>query len=128
MLNNSVLFFSVYFSELKELSIKYINKFLISLFGLLPTVAFADGDFADMAGRFADGAKSGTKSALIIAQLIGALFVIGALISMKAKKDNPQIKGWHIIVGLLVGGALCVVPEIIKRSQAQVGLTPVNIG
>ncbi|EBR0232353.1 conjugal transfer protein TraR, partial [Salmonella enterica subsp. enterica serovar Hadar] len=74
------------------------------------------------------GAKSGTKSALIIAQLIGALFVIGALISMKAKKDNPQIKGWHIIVGLLVGGALCVVPEIIKRSQAQVGLTPVNIG
>ncbi|WP_413484650.1 DUF6750 family protein [Morganella psychrotolerans] len=128
MLKNSVWVFLTFFSEKNETIQKYIRKGLIGLCGLLPAGAMADGDFASMASSAAEGAKSGTKSLLFIAQFIGVVFVIGALIAMKNKKDNPQIKSSHILVALLMGACLCVVPEIIKRSQAQVGLTPVSIG
>ncbi|WP_324609702.1 DUF6750 family protein, partial [Pseudomonas amygdali] len=68
------------------------------------------------------------KSALTIAQFAGVIFVIGGLVAAKNKKDNPQIKIGAIIASILFGVCLVVVPEIIKRSQAQVGLAPVDVG
>ncbi|MBA6068062.1 DUF6750 family protein [Pseudomonas mosselii] len=93
-----------------------------------PVVAFADGDIAAMIESTATGADSGTKSMLKIAQFIGVLFVIGALVAAKTKKDNPQIKTSHIIGGGAIGVILLVVPELIKRGQTQMGLTPVSVG
>lgn len=81
-----------------------------------------------MANRLADGATTGIRSALKIAQFIGVLFVIGGLIAAKTKKDNPHVKTWHILASILFGVCLIVVPEIIKRAQTQVGLSPVSIG
>ncbi|MGP1056725.1 DUF6750 family protein [Serratia sp. CY68341] len=123
MLNLSV---RVYF--LKVWLRQRFIAFLSAAAAALPVAAFADGDIADMADRAAEGAKSGLKSALIIAQFIGGIFVIGGLIAAKNKKENPQIKVSYIIGSILFGVCLIVVPEIIKRAQTQVGLTPVNVG
>ena len=85
-------------------------------------------DIAGMGDSAAEGAKSMQKSALTIAQFVGVVFVIGGLIAAKTKKDNPQVKTSHIIGSILVGVCLIVIPEIIKRSQTQVGLSPVDVG
>ncbi|MEB8059270.1 DUF6750 family protein [Pseudomonas fulva] len=99
-----------------------------ALAAVLPTAAFADGDIADMFDAGATGSESALKSILKIAQLVGVVFVIGSFIAMKNKKDNPQIKTSHIVAGLLTGVILIVIPEIIKRTQTQIGLTPVSVG
>lgn len=93
-----------------------------------PVLAFAGNDIAGMGDAAAEGAKSLQKSALTVAQFVGVLFVIGGLMAAKTKKDNPQIKTGHIIGSILFGVCLAVIPEIIKRSQAQVGLSPVDVG
>lgn len=104
-------------------------KTFAALAACSPVAAFADGDdVAAMLRAGADGATSGTKSTLDIAQFLGVVFVVGALIAAKNKKDNPQIKVSHIAGGILFGVCLVVVPEIIKRTQRQVGLTPVSVG
>lgn len=103
-------------------------KGVTALVATSPVLAFADGDIADMGNRVAEGAKSGMKSALIIAQFVGLLFVAGGLVAAKTKKDNPQVKTTHIIAAIAFGVCLIVIPEIIRRSQTQMGLTPVNIG
>lgn len=93
-----------------------------------PVMAFAAGeDIAAMGDSAAAGATSMQKSFLTGAQFIGVVFVIGGLIAAKNKKDNPQIKIGGIVAAILFGVCLVVVPEIIKRSQAQVGLTPVDV-
>lgn len=50
---------------------------------LLPGMAFADGDLADMFGSAASGAKSGKTSGLEIARAIGVFIFIGSLLSFK---------------------------------------------
>jgi len=104
-------------------------KAFAALVASSPIAAFADGD--DLAGMItsaATGSDTGTKGVLKIAQFAGVVFVVGGLIAAKNKKDNPQIKVSHIAGSILFGVCLVVVPEIIKRSQAQVGLTPVSVG
>lgn len=110
--------------QLRQGCIKGVTAMLASS----PVAAFAEGDIADMIKSTADGAKSSQGSVLTIAQFVGVIFVIGGLIAAKNKKDNPQIKTSHILGACLFGVCLVVVPEIIKRGQAQVGLTPVNVG
>jgi len=93
-----------------------------------PVAAFADGDIADMGSSAATGATSMQKSVLTGAEFIGVCFVIGGLIAAKTRKDNPQIKISHIIGSIAFGACLIAVPEIIRRSQTQVGLSPVSVG
>lgn len=114
--------------RLSCLGARWQQRCLVASMAALPASALADGDFADMANRLADGATTGIRSALKIAQFIGVLFVIGGLIAAKTKKDNPHVKTWHILASILFGVCLIVVPEIIKRAQTQVGLSPVSIG
>lgn len=110
----------------KQVRRTFINGVAVMLAGS-PVAAMA-GDIADMGAAAADGAKSGMKSALVIAQFLGVIFVVGGLIAAKTKKDNPQIKTSHILGSILFGVCLVVVPEIIKRAQTQVGLAPVTVG
>lgn len=105
-----------------------IVKGLAAAMAANPVLAFASDDIAGMGDAAAEGAKSLQKSALTVAQFVGVLFVIGGLIAAKTKKDNPQVKTSHIIGSILFGVCLVVIPEIIKRSQAQVGLSPVDVG
>ncbi|WP_010218321.1 DUF6750 family protein [Pseudomonas amygdali] len=105
-----------------------VLKGLTAAMAANPVLAFAGADIAGMGDSAAVGATSLKKSALTIAQFVGVIFVIGGLVAAKNKKDNPQIKIGAIIASILFGVCLVVVPEIIKRSQAQVGLSPVDVG
>lgn len=94
---------------------------------LISPLAMADGDLADMARAGADGAKSIQSSGITIIQVAGFFSVAGGLLSIKAMKNNPQIKPWMIVLAI-VGGLLAIgIPEIIKRGMTQIGLTPVTI-
>lgn len=105
------------------------TKGIATLAASSPVFALAAGgdDLAGMGSSVADGTDSLKKDALRIAQFVGVIFVIGALLAAKAKKDNPQIKVSHIIGALAIGVILLAVPEMIKRSQNQLGLTPVTV-
>ncbi|RMM67213.1 hypothetical protein ALQ74_200086 [Pseudomonas savastanoi pv. glycinea] len=105
-----------------------VLKFLTAAMAANPVLAFAGADIAGMGDSAAVGATSLKKSTLTIAQFVGVIFVIGGLVAAKNKKDNPQIKIGAIVASILFGVCLVVVPEIIKRSQAQVGLAPVDVG
>ena len=91
-------------------------------------MAMADGDFADILNNLSTGATSGTKSMLNIAVFAGVVGVIGSLFALKGMKNNPQIKPWMVAVGFLVSILLIVVPELIRRGQTQLGMTPVSVG
>jgi hypothetical protein len=119
---------AVRLSIFKDVLRQRVMKGLMATVAANPIMAFAADDIAGMGDSAATGATSMRKSALTIAQFIGVLFVIGGLIAAKQKKDNPQIKTGGIIAAILFGAILIVVPEIIKRSQAQVGLSPVDVG
>jgi len=113
----------------KENITKHVIKGVAAVAAVSPVLAHADGDdIAGMISSAATGAKTSTKGFLEFAQMLGVAFVIGALIAAKTKKDNPQIKVSHIAGSLIFGACLIAVPEIIKRSQAQVGLAPVSVG
>ncbi|MBX8493185.1 conjugal transfer protein TraR [Pseudomonas cichorii] len=103
-------------------------KGLAALVSASPVLAHAGDDIAGMFTSAATGGTSITKSALILAQMAGVLIVIGAVAAANAKKDNPHIKVWHIVGSLIFGVCLVAIPEIIKRSQNQVGLTPISVG
>ena len=53
---------------------------------------------------------------------------VPGLIAMKSRKDNPQIKISHIAGAIVVGACLATIPELMKRSQSQIGLAPVSVG
>ena len=114
---------SIFKHEMRKKAVKGVMALTL----INPIMASAATDIAEMGDSAAVGAKSLQKSALTIAQFAGVVFVIGGLIAAKNKKDNPQIKTGHIIGSFLFGVCLVVIPEIIKRSQSQVGLTPVDV-
>lgn len=94
-----------------------------------PVLAFAAGDdLAAMGDSIAEGASATQKNWLTVAQFLGVIAVVGGFVAAKTKKDNPQVKVWHIAISIFVGACLIVVPELIKRTQAQAGLTPVDVG
>lgn len=128
MSNDTLLRAAVGFSVFKDGMRKRVFKGLTAIAASSPVFAMAADDLAGMSDSAAEGATTFQKNILTIAQMIGVVFVIGGLISAKNKKDNPQIKTGAIVAAILFGAVLVVVPEIIKRSQAQVGLSPVDVG
>jgi hypothetical protein len=129
MPNNMLLSACVRATLFKQNIAQRVIKGVAAMAAASPVFAYADGsDLAGMVTSGATGAKTVSKGALDFAQMLGVIFVIGALIAAKTKKDNPQIKVSHIAGSLIFGACLIAVPEIIKRSQAQVGLTPISVG
>jgi hypothetical protein len=129
MPNDMLLGFCVRATLMKQQVQQRVIKSLAVMLASSPVAAFAEGDdVAAMINSAATGSETGTKGVLKIAQFIGVVFVIGGLIAAKNKKDNPQIKVSHVLGAIVFGALLVVVPEVIKRSQAQVGLTPVTVG
>lgn len=91
-------------------------------------VAMADGDIADMLNSVSVGAKSGTSSVLTIAQFVGVCGIFGSLVAFKSMKNNPQVRPWMVGLGFVVSLVLIAIPEMIKRGQTQMGMTPVSVG
>ncbi|WP_241647604.1 MULTISPECIES: DUF6750 family protein [Rosenbergiella] len=101
---------------------------LVTFAAASPMLAHADSDIAGMFDTVATGMSDGEKDLLIAAEFIGVIFVIGAVIAMKNKKDNPQISTAKIAASLIAGVCLVSLSEIIRRSQSQAGLTNVTVG
>ncbi|QAB32637.1 conjugal transfer protein (plasmid) [Pantoea sp. JZ2] len=94
---------------------------------LISPVALADGDLADMAKAGAEGAKSVQSSGVTIIQVAGFFAVAGGILSIKAMKNNPQIRPWMIALAI-IGGLLAIgITEIIKRGMTQINLAPVTV-
>lgn len=87
----------------------------------------ADGDLADMVRAAADGAKTSQTATLTIAQYIGVVLFIGGIVGFK--KVGRQGGGSLIacIVSVVVGALLVIVPEILSRSQRQLGTSAVTV-
>lgn len=107
------------------------RAFLRALFAWVSFIspgAMAAGDLADIGVSVADGASSFTKSVLTFCTLLGVCSVVGSIIALKSMKNNPQVKPWMVAVGFVTGLLLLVIPELIKRGQTQMGMTPVSVG
>lgn len=90
-------------------------------------VAMADGDVADMFKSAAEGGKSIQSSVLILIQVAGFLSFAGGVLSIRAMKNNPQIRPWMIALAIVCGMLAMGIPELIKRGMSQIGLTPVTV-
>lgn len=124
-------FYCVVFARalvLSESLRRLILRGLCAYAALLSPLSLADDDLAGMADSVSQGATSGTKSVLNIAQFIGVLGVIGSIIALKSMKNNPQVKPWHIGLAFVAGLILIVIPQIIKKGQTQMGMTAVSVG
>lgn len=93
---------------------------------LLSSAARADDDIAGMITSVLDGVAS-LKDPLVKASLtIGIGCIFTGIVMMTAKKNNPQIKGWHIMLAFICGAAFIALDQMAARSQKQLGLTPVS--
>jgi hypothetical protein len=101
---------------------------LCAWLAFISPVAMADGNLAEMLDAVSEGASSGTKSVLKISQFVGVCGVIGSILALKSMKNNPQIKPWMIVLGIVGSLLLIAIPEIIKRGQTQMNMTPVSVG
>lgn len=110
--------------NMRRLTLRALSAWII----FISPMAMADGDIADMLNAVSDGASSGTKSVLNIAMFAGVCGVIGSIFALKSMKNNPQIKPWMVGVGFVGSLALIAVPEMIKRGQTQMNMTPVSVG
>lgn len=129
MSKDRLLWAAVRVTIFKEMMRRRVIKGMVAVAAVNPVLAFAAGeDIASMGDSAAEGAKSLQKSALTVAQFIGVIAVVGGVVAAWNKKDNPHIKTGHIVGAILFGVCLVVIPQIIKRGQAQIGLTPVDVG
>lgn len=123
--------YSVAYARVLMLSEALRRKTLRALcawLAFISPMAMADGDIADALNSVSTGATSGTKSVLNIAIFVGVCGVFGCLLSLKSMKNNPQIRPWMVCLGFVVSILLIVIPELIKRGQSQIGMTPVSVG
>lgn len=104
-----------------------ILRGVCAFMALISPVVMADGDLADMGKSAADGAKSVQTSGITIIQVAGFFAVAGGILSIKAMKNNPQIRPWMIALAI-IGGLLAIgITEIIKRGMTQINLAPVTV-
>lgn len=104
-------------------------RLLMFLAGTLTTTgARADDDIAGMFISVANGIKSLKQPLIDSSLVIGVAAVFIALCMLAGKKNNPHIKGWHIILAFVVGFCFIALDQITTRGQKQLGLNPVSVG
>ncbi|MEI7307128.1 DUF6750 family protein [Pectobacterium atrosepticum] len=119
-----VIFIQLTMMQLRERTLKALCAFVISL---LPGIAFAAGDLADMVDSLADGASRGKTSGLVIAQAIGVVIFIASVLAFKKIGKQPQVTLGTCLLGLGVGALLLVVPELMGRTNKQMGTNSITI-
>lgn len=112
---------------LSETLRRLVFRGVLAWIALISPVVMADDDLAGMGVRVAEGAKSAQTSGISIIQVIGFFGFAGGFLSIKAMKNNPQIKPWMVITAIVVGLMMMGIPELVKRGMTQIGLTPVSV-
>ncbi|EAW1321294.1 conjugal transfer protein TraR [Salmonella enterica] len=106
---------------------RVINLLVLLPLMLLPRAVLADGDLADMVRHVGDGAKTSQTSTLTIAQFIGVIMFIGGVVGFKKVGKQGGIGLGACIVSVIVGVILAVAPEVMNRSQRQLGTSATSI-
>ncbi|WP_164994193.1 IncI1-type conjugal transfer protein TraR [Escherichia coli] len=105
-----------------------LTKFLLLIpMMLLPKAVLADGDLADMVRNVEQGAKT-QSSSLTIAQFIGVILFLGGLIGLKKVGKQGGMGLASCIVSIVIGAVLVAGPEMMSRSQKQLGISSISIG
>ncbi|CNG45099.1 DUF6750 family protein [Yersinia enterocolitica] len=129
ILKDFPLFISVKAALLAEtLRRQYVRIIAGLLAGFLTPLAHADGDLVDMIKAPLDGIYSLKEPIVKASMTLGLILIAVAIGMMASKKNNPQIKGWHILILFAAGGCLIALDQIANRSQKQMGLNPVSVG
>lgn len=103
----------------------WLSGLLLNALASLPAHAAGD-DMAAMV-RNALGFFTDIKEPLLdAAPVIGIIFIILALLMMRWKKNNPNIKPLEIAILFVVGLFLLALPQIASRGQKQMGMNPVG--
>lgn len=103
----------------------WLTGLLLSALASQP--AYAAGDDLAAMVRNVLGFFTDIKQPLLdAAPVIGLIFIILALLMMRWKKNNPNIKPWEIAVMFGVGLFLLALSQIASRGQKQLGLNPVG--
>ncbi|HGX8715080.1 TPA: DUF6750 family protein, partial [Escherichia coli] len=95
---------------------------------LLPKAVLADGDLADIFRHASDGADDAEGSFVRIGRFIGVVLFLGGLIGLKkvGKQGGMGLAG--CILSIVLGVLLVAVPEMMSRSQKQLGISTISIG
>lgn len=112
---------------LSETLRRLVFRGVLAWVALISPVVMADDDIAGMVSHVAEGAKSTQTSGIIIFQVIGFFACAGGVLSIRAMKNNPQIKPWMVILAIVVGLMLMGIPELVKKGMSQIGITPVSV-
>ncbi|EJF1949820.1 hypothetical protein M8A54_004212 [Salmonella enterica] len=129
ILKNMMLRTAVEFSlrawHLRRRASLWLSGLLLSALASQPAHAAGD-DLAAMVRNML-GFFSDIKQPLLdAAPVIGLIFIILALLMMRWKKNNPNIKPWEIAVMFGIGLFLLALSQIVSRGQKQMGLNPVG--
>lgn len=113
---------------LMEMRERFVQWLCAMVLAILPGSAFAaGGDLADILDSTAEGAKRGQTASLAIAQFAGVVIFIASLLAFKKINTNPNVTLGRCIGGLIIGALLVVVPELLSRSQKQMGMSATTI-
>ncbi|EAR6585369.1 hypothetical protein V3J41_003631 [Salmonella enterica] len=129
-LKNIMLWIAVAYSvrvyQLRRRMSLWLSGLLLGALASQPAHA-AGGDLADIV-KNALGFFTEIKQPLLdAAPVVGIGLIILALLLMKWKKNNPQIKPWEIAVTFIVGLGLLTVSQLISSGQKQFGFSPTSI-
>ncbi|EBB6726059.1 hypothetical protein CQK02_21100 [Salmonella enterica] len=129
-LKNIMLWIAVEYSvrvyQLRRRMSLWLSGLLLGALASQPAHA-AGGDLADIV-KNALGFFTEIKQPLLdAAPVVGIGLIILALLLMKWKKNNPQIKPWEIAVTFIVGLGLLTVSQLISSGQKQFGFSPTSI-
>ena len=106
-----------------------LTKFLLLIpMMLLPKAVLAAGDFADRGRSAEPGAKTAQSPSLTIAQNIGVILFLGGLIGLKKVGKQGGMGLASCIVSIVIGAVLVAGPEMMSRSQKQLGISSISIG
>ena len=106
-----------------------LTKFLLLIpMMLLPKAVLADGDLADIFRHASDGADDAVGSFVRMRRFIGVVLLLGGLIGLKkvGKQGGMGLAG--CILSIVLGVLLVAVPEMMSRSQKQLGISSISIG
>ncbi|MGT1696553.1 DUF6750 family protein [Salmonella enterica subsp. enterica serovar Winslow] len=107
---------------------RLIQGLVLVLTAFLAPMAQADDDIAGMIQKILDGIKSVGPGLLDASKVIGLVMVMVGLGLWFGKKSNPHIKGWHVVLCIVVGGLLIAVDQLTKKTETQMDLNPVDVG
>ncbi|WP_339056704.1 DUF6750 family protein [Candidatus Regiella endosymbiont of Tuberolachnus salignus] len=127
--HHPILFVCTHLSLAFERVSQKMAQGLLALIGLCSAqAASADEDIAAIVNSITAGITRVKPGLLLAAQVAGIGCVIAGIFLWLRKKNDPHVKGSHIVIFIGIGYILIALDQFISRGQKQAGLRPVSVG